>query len=39
MPFKRKSAKARAFLNEAGLFEYATRALGRQMRTEVEFGG
>jgi len=36
MPFKRKSAKARAFLNEAGLFEYATRALGRQMRSEAE---
>jgi regulatory protein len=36
MPFKRKSAKPRAFLNETGLFEYATRALGRQMRTEAE---
>ncbi len=36
MPFKRKSAKPRAFLNEAGLFEYATRALGRQMRSEAE---
>src|ERR1035438_10460759 len=36
MPFKRKSARPRAFLNEAGLFEYATRALGRQMRSEAE---
>jgi regulatory protein len=36
MPFARKSAKPRAFLNEAGLFEYATRALGRLMRTEAE---
>ena len=36
MPFKRKSAKPRTFLNEAGLFEYATRALGRQMRSEAE---
>src|ERR1039458_8078278 len=36
MPFKRKSAKPHAFLNEAGLFEYATGALGRQMRSEAE---
>ncbi len=36
MPFKRKSAKPRAFLNETGLFEYAARALGRQMRSEAE---
>jgi regulatory protein len=36
MPFKSKSAKPRAFLNEAGLYEYATRALGRQMRSEAE---
>jgi regulatory protein len=36
MTFKSKSGKARAFLNEAGLFEYATRALGRQMRSEAE---
>lgn len=36
MPFNRKSGKPRAFLNEAGLFEYATGALGRQMRTESD---
>jgi regulatory protein len=36
MPFGRKSSKPRAFLNEAGLYEYATRALGRQMRSEAE---
>jgi regulatory protein len=36
MPFGRKSAKPRPFLNEAGLYEYAVRALGRQMRTEAE---
>ena len=36
MPFQRKSGKPRAFLNEAGLFEYATGALGRQMRTEAD---
>jgi regulatory protein len=31
-----KSAKPRAFLNENGLYDYAVKALGRQMRTEVE---
>ncbi|HEV2487622.1 MAG TPA: RecX family transcriptional regulator [Terracidiphilus sp.] len=36
LPFQRKSGKPRAFLNEAGLFEYATKALGRQMRTEAD---
>jgi regulatory protein len=36
MPFQRKSAKLRAFLNEAGLFEYAVRSLGRQMRSEAD---
>ena len=36
MAFGRKSSKPRAFLNEAGLFEYATRSLGRQMRTESD---
>jgi regulatory protein len=36
MPFGRKSAKPRPFLNEAGLYEYAVRALGRQMRSEAE---
>ncbi len=36
MPFARKSAKPRAFLNEAGLYAYAVNALGRSMRTETE---
>jgi len=36
MSFQRKSAKPRAFLNEAGLFEYAVRSLGRQMRSEAD---
>ena len=36
MPFPRKSAKPRPFLNEAGLYDYAVKALGRSMRTEVE---
>lgn len=35
MTFARKSAKPRAFLNEAGLYEYALGSLGRQMRTEA----
>lgn len=34
MPFARKPAKPKVFLNEAGLFNYAVKALGRQMRTE-----
>jgi regulatory protein len=36
LPFERKSAKPRAFLNEAGLFDYAMKALGRRMRSEAE---
>jgi regulatory protein len=36
MPFHRKSAKRRPFLDEAGLYAYAVRALGRQMRTEAD---
>jgi regulatory protein len=36
MPFQRKSRKAREPLGEAALYQYAVRALGRQMRTEVE---
>jgi regulatory protein len=36
MPFGRKPAKPRAFLDEAGLYAYAVRALGRQMRTEAD---
>lgn len=36
MPFARKSGKAREPLNEAGLWDYAVRSLGRAMRTEAE---
>jgi len=36
MPFARKPAKPRAFLNEAGLYDYAVKALGRHMRSEAE---
>jgi regulatory protein len=36
MPFARKSAKPRAFLNEAALYDYAVKALGRRMRTQTE---
>ncbi|MGD0735105.1 MAG: regulatory protein RecX [Terracidiphilus sp.] len=36
MPFQRKSGKAREPLNEAGLYNYAVKALGRHMRTEAE---
>ena len=36
MAFGRKASKPRAFLNEAGLHEYAVRTLGRAMRTEAE---
>ena len=36
MAFTRKSGKARTPLNEAGLFDYAVKALGRHMRTEAE---
>ena len=35
MPFGRKPAKPRAFLNEAGLYDYAVKALGKQMRSEA----
>ena len=35
MMFQRKSSKSRAFLNENGLYDYAVKALGRNMRTEV----
>jgi regulatory protein len=35
MTFGSRSKKPRPFLNEAGLFEYATGSLGRQMRTEA----
>src|ERR1035438_8428023 len=36
MPFARKSAKPRPFLNEAGLYDYAVKTLGRAMRSEAE---
>jgi regulatory protein len=36
MPFGRKSAKPREPLNQAGLFDYAVKALGRRMRSEAE---
>jgi regulatory protein len=36
MPFPRKYAKPREFLNETGLYDYAVKALGRRMRTEAE---
>lgn len=36
MPFARKASKPRTFLNEAGLYDYAVKALGRRMRTEAE---
>jgi regulatory protein len=35
MTFASRPKKPRPLLNEAGLFEYATRTLGRQMRTEA----
>jgi regulatory protein len=36
LPFQRQPARPRAFLNEAGLYDYAIKALGRRMRTEAE---
>jgi regulatory protein len=36
MPFARKSAQPRPFLNEAGLYDYAVKSLGRAMRSEAE---
>jgi len=36
MPLSRPSRKPRAFLGEADLYEYAVKALGRRMRTELE---
>jgi regulatory protein len=35
MPFGRKSAKPRRLLNEKGLFDYAVKSLGSQMRSEA----
>ena len=36
MPFSRKPPKPRVFLNEAGLYDYAVKALGRQMRSVAD---
>lgn len=36
MAFARKSAKKKEPLGEAALYDYAVKALGRRMRTEVE---
>jgi regulatory protein len=36
MPFARKSAQPRPLLNEAGLYDYAVKTLGRSMRSEAE---
>jgi regulatory protein len=36
MPFGNRSSKPRPMLNEAGLFDYAVKALGRRMRSEAE---
>jgi regulatory protein len=36
MTLARRSAKKKDPLNEAGLYDYAVKALGRRMRTEVE---
>jgi regulatory protein len=36
MPFGRTTSKPKAFLNEAALYDYAVKALGRQMRSESE---
>ncbi len=36
MAFATQIGEAKAPLNEAGLYDYAVKALGRQMRTEAE---
>jgi regulatory protein len=36
LPFRSKSAKPRAPLDEAGLYDYAVKALGRRMRSEAD---
>ncbi len=36
MAFARKTAKKKAPLNEPALYDYAVKALGRQMRSEME---
>jgi regulatory protein len=36
VPFARQPGKPKAFLNEAGLYDFAVKTLGRAMRTEAE---
>jgi regulatory protein len=36
MAFARKAGRPRTFLNEAALYDYAIKALGRRMRTQTE---
>jgi regulatory protein len=36
LPFGHRSAKPKALLDEAGLYNFAVKALGRRMRTEAE---
>jgi regulatory protein len=36
MAFARKPARQRTYLDEAALYDYAVKALGRRMRTQVE---
>ena len=36
MPFQRKSANPRPLLDASGLYNYAVKALGRQMRSEAD---
>jgi len=36
MPFARKSSKPKSFLDASGLYNYAVKALGCQMRSEAE---
>jgi regulatory protein len=36
LPFARKSAKPKTPLDAAGLFDYAVKSLGRQMRSEAD---
>jgi regulatory protein len=36
MPFARKSAKPKPFLNEDGLYDFAVKTLGRAMRSESD---
>lgn len=36
MPFRPKPGKERGFMDEAALYDYAVKALGRQMRSEAD---